>query len=227
MRCFLCFSWGPPFSAISATWVVPSTHSLTSHGPSQVSLPCNASGRATAKQTYDRAVLLPGGSERVVRAVRTVYASALLNDGELDAAKELYGYRPIPSEAGIDLAFQGELGSWREGIDVLVFFETWCPFSQKYIPTVEKLSRQYASSDVDFVGLTRVNRSSSAVKVRQFILDGGVTMPVFQENGRSWNYFEAIGTPFTVVLHEGEIVWESAAVGNLSARMLEGILGAK
>ncbi len=125
------------------------------------------------------------------------------------------------------MAFQGEMGSWREGIDVLVFFETWCPFSQIYMPTVEEFNRQYTDSGIDFVGLTQVNRSSSEMKVRQFILDGGMTMPVFRENGRSWNYFEATGTPFTVILHEGEIIWESLGAGNLTARLLESILAAK
>ncbi|MDX2475576.1 MAG: protein kinase [Candidatus Krumholzibacteria bacterium] len=184
-------------------------------------------GRATAIQAYELALKLPGQPEYETSGARAIYASALLNAGELDAAKELYGHRSTPAEAGIESAFQGEMGSWREGIDVLVFFETWCPFSQKYMPTVEEFNRQYTDSGVNFVGLTRVNRSSSEMKVRQFILDGGMTMPVFRENGRSWNYFEAAGTPFTVILHEGEVIWQSSGVGNLSARLLEGILTAK
>ncbi len=40
------------------------------------------------------------------------------------------------------------------------------------------------------------------------------------------NYFGVEGVPMTVVLHEGEIIWESVGAGWLDKHMLEGIVNA-
>lgn len=161
-----------------------------------------------------------------LREARNTYATTIVASGDLDAAKELFGHRKAPNPVGIELEYQGELGDLNEGVKALIFFETWCPFSQKYIPTIEELNKQYSPLDVEILGFTRVRRNSSDEEVRKFIDQNNLSFSVLKENGRSWNYFEATGTPFTVILHEGEVIWESPGVGAVSSRLLEGIVNA-
>jgi len=184
------------------------------------------SARMFAQEAYNLVIALPGGSRLDPRTTRNVYASALVAAGELEEAKELFEHRKAPVSVGIEEEYQGTLGNIEHATKVLVFFETWCPISQKYIPKVEALSRQYKDLDVDVLGLTRVNRSSSDEEVRRFIQDNHLSFSVLKENGRTWNYFDVRGTPSTVILHEGEIIWESRGVGGIYSQLLEGIVNA-
>jgi hypothetical protein len=86
------------------------------------------------------------------------------------------------------------------------------------------MNQAYRDLGVDVIGLTEVSRSSSDDNVRRFIDDYELTFAVLKENGRSTNYFEPSGVPYTVILHEGEIIWESAGANWLTSRMLEGIV---
>jgi len=92
---------------------------------------------------------------------------------------------------------------------------------------VELLNRQYADLGVNVIGLTKVDRSSSDANVRQFIADNDMTFSVLKENGRCSNYFDLEGVPMTVILHEGEVIWESAGAGWLDSNMLEGIVNSE
>ncbi len=184
------------------------------------------SAKSSAKEALELANRLLGEKSPEARDARNVYASTLVTAGELAEAKNLYGHLRPPEPVGIELEYQGTLGNLDEAVKLLVFFETWCPFSQKYIPKIESLSNQYRGLGVDVLGLTRTDRSSSDDQVRQFILDNHLSFSVLKENGRSWNYFDATGTPFTVVLHEGEVIWESPGTHGIFNQMLEGIVNA-
>jgi thiol-disulfide isomerase/thioredoxin len=177
---------------------------------------------AAAHEAFALSASLPTAGARDVRYARSTYAAALLSAGEIDQAKSLYGHRRAPDLTGVQMAYQGSLGDLNRGVKILVMFETWCPFSQRYIPKMEKISRQYG--DLDVLALTRTNRSSSDDRVRQFIQDNRLSFSVLKESGRTWNYFEATGTPFTVILHDGEVIWKSSGDGNIPGRLVEGIL---
>lgn len=182
--------------------------------------------KASGKEAYNLCGKLEKTGFSDSRATRNGYAATLVAAGNIKEAKELYGHRKVPDRLDIDLEYQGALTALDENIKVLVFFETWCPYSQRYIPSVERMNRQYSNLGIEVLGFTTVSRSSSDEKVRQFIVDNDLTFSVLKETGRTLNYFDLHGTPKTVILHEGEVIWESEGVGWLNSRMLEGIVSA-
>ena len=111
-------------------------------------------------------------------------------------------------------------------VKALVFFETWCPYSQQYMNDVELMNQQYRDMGVEVIGLTMATHSSTDAQVRQFITDYDLTFSVLKETGRCHNFFDVRGTPMTVLLHEGEVIWESKGINYLTSQMLEGIVAA-
>ena len=169
---------------------------------------------------------LPEGNNYIQSSARNDYAAALVSLGELDEAKQLYGHQKAPDAIDIELEYQGTVGNLNDDVKVLVFFETWCPFSQRYIPKMEAINRQYRGLNVDVLGLTQVGRSSSDIRVRQFILDNHLSFSVLKDTGRSGNYFDVQGVPYTVILHEGEVVYKSSGAVMTTSRLVEGIVNA-
>jgi serine/threonine protein kinase/thiol-disulfide isomerase/thioredoxin len=186
---------------------------------------------ASARTTAHEAFLLCGRIEGVEpaekRATRNAYAATLLAAGETAAAKELYGHRRAPDPPGFVHRYQGTVENIDEDTKVLVFFETWCPYSQRYVPKIERMNRAYGELGVDIVGLTQVNRSATDESVQRFIADNDLTFTVLRENGRATNYFDPTGVPYTVILHDGEVVWESTGTVGVTTDMIEGIVAAE
>jgi len=180
----------------------------------------------TAQRAYGLCESLPDLDHTARRTALNVYASALVAAGRIGEAKDLYGHRKPPASFGVEMEFQPPAKVTGEKVRVLVFFETWCPFSQRYIPQVERMNRQYRDLGVEMVGLTEVTRSSNVDHVRQFITDNDLSFGVYQETGRLSNYFHISGTPFTVILHDQEVVWESAGAGWVNSHMIEGLISA-
>ena len=147
--------------------------------------------------------------------------------GEIDEAKGLYDQKQTPDTFLTEIAYQGDQGNLNEGVKVLVFFETWCPFSQIYVPRIEAVHEQYSDLGVDVIGWTQVSKSSSDDRVKGFILDNQVSFSVLKDNGRPFNFFDATAVPHTVVLHEGEIIWQASGAIRETGRVVEGIAYAK
>ncbi|HSH00302.1 MAG TPA: protein kinase, partial [candidate division Zixibacteria bacterium] len=185
------------------------------------------SGLREAEVAYRAAVEHLGAHANMSEYTRSVYAEALLANGAIDRSKELYGHQKALDPLGIELEFQGSTGSLKDGIKFLVFFETWCPYSQRLVPKIVRYDRQYGSYDIDFLGLTRVTRTASDAGVRQFIADNEIKFPVLKENGRAWNYFECPGTPTTVALHDGEVIWKRTGSDAIPERIFEELLAKK
>ncbi len=109
-----------------------------------------------------------------------------------------------------------------------MFFEEWCPFSQNTIPRAERVYRQYRGQGLDVIGFTVVDRSSTDDKVRQLLIDKGISFTTVKENGRLWNYFNCQGTPSIRLLHDGYLIWENEVnyTTPVPIRMVEGMLAA-
>jgi thiol-disulfide isomerase/thioredoxin len=178
------------------------------------------------KSAYEKIVEKGAGDLIDLNDVRNDYAAVLVTAGDLASAKELYRHQPAPGFVDVETEYQGQLYDLNKEIKIVVMFETWCPFSRRLMPKAEQLNREYAAHGIDFMGLTRVNRSSSDALVAQFIDDNQLTMPILRESGRTWNYFEATGTPFTVILHEGEVVLKTSGDGLITPALMEGLLAA-
>jgi len=78
------------------------------------------------------------------------------------------------------------------------------------------------------VGLTRVTRSSSDERVELYIRERQLSFPVYKENGKSWSYFEATGTPYVVMLVDGRVVWKGSGdtAADLSDRLVRELMAA-
>jgi hypothetical protein len=199
-------------------------HAQRLHASQQLGAGHIEAARTTAHDVFMLCSKLEDPEPWDMRATKNVYAATLLATGEIEKAKDLYGHRKAPLSPGVVHQYQGSTSDLDQGIKVLVFFETWCPFSQRYISQVENMSRAYRDLGVDVVGVTMASRSSSDESVRQFIADYDLTFSILKENGRCSNYFDPSGVPFTVLLHQGELAWESAGHGWLTSRLLEGIV---
>jgi len=115
----------------------------------------------------------------------------------------------MPEELGIVASFQGQLDPDHQGAQVLVFWETWCPFSQRVVPTLEDYYQRFRDMNLEVVGVTQVNKTATDQTVREFIADQELSFPVVKSDGRLNRYFQQAGTPFITVLKDGVMVWES------------------
>ncbi len=179
-----------------------------------------------ARVGYDQVMDLYSGDAYMVRAARSSLAAAMLATGRVADAKKLYGHRLLPDTMDIERIYQGAFQDGEPGIKILVFWETWCPYSQRAVPKIDQIYREYKAFGVDVLGLTRVRRSSTDEKVTAFLRDNDVSFANVKETGRAWNYFDCRGTPFVVVTHDNEIVWEDVvpSAEAFSDRIIEGLL---
>jgi tetratricopeptide (TPR) repeat protein len=160
-----------------------------------------------ARRAYDTSKTQFGDVDRMTETARSALAASLISFGRIDEAAELYDQQS-PRDPGIVKAFQGSPEISDAGPQMLVMWETWCPFSQRVVPVVEEMFRRHQEAGLNVAGLTRVNRSSSDERVELFIQDQQLSFPVLKGSGKSWSYFEATGTPFVVLLVDGRVVWK-------------------
>jgi len=191
-------------------------------------------GDAAAAETESREVLARcrsalGEDHETTRSARSQLAAALITRGNTDAAAELYGRRRMPEELGIVTEFQGEIDPDHSGTQVLVFWESWCPFSQRTVPKMEDMYLRYQSQGLEVVGLTRITRSSTTGTVREFVQDKNISFPVAQTDGRLNSYFGQRGTPFIAVLKDGVMVWEYVldTPEKMSTSLIQGLLASE
>ena len=76
------------------------------------------------------------------------------------------------------------------------------------MPWLQTVYERYKDDNLNVIGLTTVNRSSSDGSVRRFIDDHNITYPIFKENGSARDYFNITDTPFMALIRDGVLVWE-------------------
>ncbi len=160
-----------------------------------------------ASSSYQKAQEKLGSDHEVTRAARSTLAAVLIAQGDFSSAEVLYGRR-IPDDLGIERHFQGKA---KPGDDtrLLVFWEEWCPFSQRALPRLEKHYQNYRSSGLEVLALTRVNRNATDEKVERYLEDNDISFTVVKEDGRAWNWFDCTGTPSIYLVREGRVIWEN------------------
>ncbi len=180
-----------------------------------------------ARNAYELVDARSGEVDRTTVYVRSAMAACQIFQGRINAAASLYD-QELPRDAGVVKVFQGTSEVSKEGPELLVMWETWCPFSQRIIPVVENLYRRYHKRGLGVTSLTRVNRSSSDDRVELFIRDQNLSIPVLKGSGKLWSYFEAKGTPFVVLLSDGRVVWKSSVstTADLSSGLVRALVAA-
>ncbi|MCH8028115.1 MAG: serine/threonine protein kinase, partial [candidate division Zixibacteria bacterium] len=79
----------------------------------------------------------------VAMNARSSLAAVYIVQNEFDSAKALYGNLRVPEKFGIEHVFQGNFDLDNKPFQLLVFFETWCPFSRLAMADLGKVDRQY------------------------------------------------------------------------------------
>ena len=146
-------------------------------------------------------------NHQMIRWAKSVYGAALIIAERFDDAEHLYG-RPVPKAIGFDVVFQGKPDLDKGGLQLVVFWETWCPYSRRAVPALEPIFETHRSSGLEVVGLTRMTRNSTPEKVREFIRDEGINFAVAKDDGRAWTWFEAQGTPWLSIVRDHRVIWE-------------------
>lgn len=122
----------------------------------------------------------------------------------------------------VETWYQGAAPS-ADAPQVLVFWEVWCPHCKRELPQVEAM-KDRLDPRVQFVGLTKVNRSASEEKVRAFMSANGISFPIAKENNASMSRAYAVtGVPAAAFIKDGEIVWRGHPA-RLSDATIEALL---
>lgn len=93
-------------------------------------------------------------------------------------------------------------------VTVLVFFEEWCPLCREDLPVHVEKQAQLAAQGIALIGLTEINRTSTAEKVRALLDTAGATFPVGQVPDRTiHDAYNVTGIPAAAVVVDGVVVW--------------------
>lgn len=178
-----------------------------------------------ARDALENSLRLQSASGYAERLARSSLAAVFIVQNEFDSAKALFGARQAPDNFGIERSFQGEFDLKSDRFQLLVFFETWCPYSRLAMTNLAVASRQYDQYGLSVMGLTRVNRSAVEEEVNDYLDELGVKFGVFKDNGRSWNYFGCTGTPSIRLLFDGYVIWEGSPPSEkiITPQMLEAL----
>lgn len=186
--------------------------------------------RETARDAYDR-VMRQASSENqtMVRRAKSCLAAVYIVNHEIDSAEALYGEFKAPEKFGIEHTFQGNFDLESKPFQLLIFFETWCPYSHQAMLRVEEVNRQYGQFGLNVLGLTNITMSSSQEEVDRYLAENKISFATFKENGRSWNYYGCDGTPSIRLLYRGYLIWEYVypATDRIPTQMLEALVAAQ
>jgi thiol-disulfide isomerase/thioredoxin len=197
-----------------------------------------ARGEMAEAEQISREVLegyrdLNGSEHASTRLATGDLASTLLAQGKVDEARQLYETRAVPDPLGVEMWFQGGdpdgAGGDRADTQMLVFWETWCPFSQRVVPELERVHRRFQDQDFELVGMTAVRRSATDEKVREFIAAKEITYPIGKEDGRASDVLAVRGTPWVSLVSDGALVWEGylQTPEEMSGKMIDGLMRAR
>lgn len=102
------------------------------------------------------------------------------------------------------------------GLDVLVFWQPWCPACVSSMPKLQGVATRYAGR-AEVVGLTTLSRGSSDARARDFLSKTAVAFPIAVIDGATQDRFGVRAYPTAVLLREGQEVWRGSPSGVSSA----------
>jgi peroxiredoxin len=136
-----------------------------------------------------------------------------------------------PDFAAVDLA-TGEptaLAAYRGRVVLLNVWATWCYPCRLEMPSMERLHRRFAGTDLRVVAVS-VDRDDARV-VREFVRDMGLTFDVLHDRpGNVQRIYQTVGVPESFVIdRDGVIVkkvvgaaeWDTPAMEALVRRLLD------
>jgi len=159
---------------------------------------------------------------------RSHLAAALIAQGKLAEATELYGDFPTYPTLDKEYDIQGNLDPDKSDVLLIMFWEAWCPYCDARVGKLENLYRQYHNYGIDMVGVTQINLTSTRDKCEEFIRRNTITFPMIKESGKAYSHFNINGWPNIRLIYKGKLIWDQK-IGStqlISRHMLEGIVKA-
>jgi len=159
---------------------------------------------------------------------KSYLAAALISQGKLEEAVELYGNFPTYPALDKEYDIQGNLDADKSDVLLIVFWEEWCPYCDKRMRKLEELYRQYRNYGINMVGVTRITKTSTKPDCEAFLRRNNITYPVIKEGGKAFSHFNCSGVPSVRLVYKGNLIWEkkTASTQLISRHMLEGIVKA-
>jgi len=181
-----------------------------------------------ARTSYERASARLSDVAFVTEC-RSGLAAALIANGELQEAVELYGNYPTYPDLDREYDLIGEFDPSTSDIHLIIFWEEWCPYCDRMMSRAEDLYRQYRSFGIDVVGITNLWKPSTREDAERFLRNHSITFPNIKEAGKAFDHFNAPGVPAVRLVYQGKLIWEKRvpSVEPISRHMLEGIVKAR
>ena len=103
---------------------------------------------------------------------------------------------------------QGRAALTDQGMTLLVFWEVWCPHSQRELPRLKPLADRWRSQGVQVIGVTKLSRGKTEEDVLAFLREQNITFPVFKERGSLMSDAYAVSAiPAAAIVRDGKVVW--------------------
>jgi thiol-disulfide isomerase/thioredoxin len=163
------------------------------------------------------------GSKRT-RLLTRELAGALIAQGKLAEANSLYGGKKMPESLGIEKWIRGKGDPGKARATLLVFWEEWCPYSHKALPSLQDSYSKYQDRGLEMIALIGITESSTEQKVLECIEKNGLTFPVAKGRSEAMSFFEVTGWPWAVMIADGRMVWRGHP-GALTDQIFDGLLG--
>ena len=108
-----------------------------------------------------------------------------------------------------------EVKEWLQGsatpddhsMNVLIFFEDWCPHCKREVPELQAKSETWAALDIGVVGFTRLSRSSTKESTQELLKKNQVTYPIAIETGDIAARYNVSGIPAAAIIGNGKVLW--------------------
>jgi thiol-disulfide isomerase/thioredoxin len=103
---------------------------------------------------------------------------------------------------------------------LLIFWESWCPYCQLYIPKLDDLRTERESS-LQVIGMTKLDTGMDDAE--SFIERNELDFPNAVYDGKVFKDLGFTGWPMAAALHEGSVVWKGNP-SDISKTFLEGLV---
>jgi len=152
-----------------------------------------------AEQAYQKVLdLFP--RDRMAQAARTQLAALKLLGKE---SPELQ----VSEWLGDDL---GTMADLRGKPVMLVFWATWCPHCRREMPDIEETWQKFKDDGLVVIGVTRNSRGQTTEKVREYLGENGITLPIAVDPGGTSRAFNVSGIPAAAFVDKtGKVVFRN------------------
>jgi non-specific serine/threonine protein kinase/serine/threonine-protein kinase len=137
-------------------------------------------------------------------------ASLYIDRGKVELAEALYeGETFTLDEMGVEHWYvEGPPGRTGEAsVLILVWWEPWCPFSQKFVPKFEGFHRSSVDKPVRVIGLTSLSRGTTEEQARDFVQRNEFSFANARVDGSCFEKLGFLRVPSAAVVLNGQLVW--------------------